>query len=299
MADSPSIVAIMGGLGNQLFQYSLGTYITQVLGRPVVFNGDALAHYQDRALELNRIGLDTPWADSDALRARLGAAMAPMWSRRLAASRYGRFIKHDRFITDESGLTDGIVARLRAGEGLYFHGYWQSARLVAAVTPLLWDKFSFPAMGAEAGAWRTQIDSSNAVAIHLRRGDYASNAKAARHHGVLSVDYFRRAADLLASRVTDPVFYIFSDDPAYARGQLADRLPGPTHLVQTGSPHAWSDLDLMSHCRHNIIANSTYSWWSAWLNKNPNKLVLCPAPWFADQSSSGDLIPPSWLQVPR
>lgn len=299
MADSPSIVAIMGGLGNQLFQYSLGTYITQVLGQPVVFNGDALAHYQDRALELNRIGLDTPWADSDALRARLGPAMAPMWSRRLAASRYGRFIKHDRFITDENGLTDGIVARLRAGEGLYFHGYWQSARLVAAVTPLLWDRFSFPAMGAEAGAWRIRIDGSNAVAIHLRRGDYASNAKAARHHGVLSVDYFRRAADLLASRVTDPVFYIFSDDPAYARSQLADRLPGPTHLVQTGSPHAWSDLDLMSHCRHNIIANSTYSWWSAWLNKNPNKLVLCPAPWFADQSSSGDLIPPSWLQVPR
>tara|TARA_R110002020_G_scaffold3766_12_gene16601 strand:+ start:590 stop:1489 length:900 start_codon:yes stop_codon:yes gene_type:complete len=299
MAASTSIVSIMGGLGNQLFQYSLATYIAEILGQPVAFNGDALAHYQDRSLVLNAIGLDTAWADAEAVRTRLGPLLSPMWSRRLAASRYGRFIKHGRFITDEHGLTDQVVARLQAGEGLYFHGYWQSAGLVAAVTPLLWDNFSFPTMTAAEAAWRAKIDRSNAIAIHLRRGDYASNPKAARHHGVLSLDYYRRAADLLAGRVAEPVFYIFSDDPAYARSQLADQLPGPTHVVETGSPHAWSDLDLMSHCQHNIIANSTYSWWSAWLNRNPDKLVVCPAPWFADLSSAGDLLPPSWLQVAR
>ncbi|MBU2366796.1 MAG: alpha-1,2-fucosyltransferase [Alphaproteobacteria bacterium] len=299
MAGSRSIVSIMGGLGNQMFQYSLGTYVAQVLGQQVVFNGDALAHYQDRPLALNLIGLETAWSDAAEVRTRLGPLLLPMWSRRLAASRYGRFIKHDRFITDEHGLTEGVVARLQAGEGLYFHGYWQSAKIVAAVTPVLWDRFSFPAMTAKEAAWRARIDSTNAIAIHLRRGDYASNPKAARHHGVLSADYYRRAAELLANRVADPVFYIFSDDPAYARSQLADRLPGSTQVVETGSPHAWSDLDLMSHCQHNIIANSTYSWWSAWLNRNPDKLVVSPAPWFADQSSSGDLIPPSWQQVPR
>lgn len=299
MAGNRSIVSIMGGLGNQLFQYSLGTYIALVLGRPVVFNGDALAHYKDRALELNRIGLETAWAEVAEIRAQLGPLLSPMGGRRLAASRYGRFIRHDRFITDEHGLTDGVIARLRAGEGLYFHGYWQSAKIVAAVTPVLWDRFSFPDMTAQEAVWRARIDSSNAIAIHLRRGDYASNPKAARHHGVLPVDYYRRAADLLASRVADPVFYIFSDDLAYARSQLADALPGPAHVVETGSPHAWSDLDLMSHCRHNIIANSTYSWWSAWLNKNPDKLVVCPAPWYADQSPTGDLIPAAWLQVTR
>ena len=299
MAGRGSIVSIMGGLGNQLFQYSLGTYIGKVLGQPVAFNGDALAHYQDRTLALDAIGLQTVWADAEAVRAQLGPLLSSMWSRRLAASRYGRFIQHDGFITDAHGLTEGVVARLRAGEGLYFHGYWQSAKIVAAVTPLLWDRFSFPSMTAEEAAWRTRIDASNAIAIHLRRGDYASNPKAARHHGVLSIDYYRRAAELLAGRVSDPVFYVFSDDPAFARNQLADRLPGPTHVVETGSPHAWSDLDLMRHCRHNIIANSTYSWWSAWLNRNPGKLVVCPAPWFADQSPSGDLIPSAWLQVPR
>jgi hypothetical protein len=299
MADKGSIVSIMGGLGNQLFQYSLGAYITKVLGQQVAFNSDALAHYRDRAVELNLIGLETPWNESGAVRAQLGPLLSPMWSRRLAASRYGRFIQHNRFITDEHGLTESVVARVQKGEGLYFHGYWQSAKIVATVTPLLWDKFSFPAMTAQEAVWRTRIDNSNAIAIHLRRGDYASNPKAARHHGVLSIDYYRRAADRLAGRVTDPVFYIFSDDPAYARSQLAARLPGPTHVVETGSPHAWSDLDLMSHCQHNIIANSTYSWWSAWLNKNPDKVVVSPAPWFADQSSAGDLIPVSWLQVPR
>jgi hypothetical protein len=289
----------MGGLGNQMFQYSLGTYISQVLERPVVFNADALAHYQDRALELNVIGLNTEWSDAGAVRAQLGPLLAPMWSRRLAASKYGRFIRHDRFVTDEGGLTDAVTARLLAGEGLYFHGYWQSARIVAAVTPQLWSRFSFPAMGAEETTWRRRIDNTNAVAIHLRRGDYASNPKAARHHGVLSFDYYRRAADLLAARVSEPVFYIFSDDPTYARAHLADRLPGPAHVVETESPLAWSDLDLMSHCQHNIIANSTYSWWSAWLNRNPGKHVVCPAPWFADHTTSGDLIPSSWLQIPR
>jgi hypothetical protein len=134
-----------------------------------------------------------------------------------------------------------------------------------------------------------------AVSLHVRRGDYATDRAITQIHGLASQEYYQAAIQKVAERVDHPHFFVFSDEIAWAKENL--RLPFPaTYIDHNGADYDYEDLRLISHCRYHILANSTFSWWGAWLATFPEKFVIAPRHWFADLNSvPPSIYPPEWM----
>lgn len=294
------VVALMGGLGNQMYQFSLGMMLAKATAVPVRYQTDMFDFYGDRQLELESLGIAVEKVGRNEVRSILGAPFSSPFVKRLLASRRGGFLRPSGFVADTGRTTSEIVALAQRRQKLYFHGYWQQADLVARADSAFWCGYRFPQPEeVSARAWMDRIAASaHPVAVHVRLGDYASAKRALQHHGLLSPAYYRNACDMVASRLVDAEFFVFSDQPDLAKRYFADTR-NHVNFVETGSARAWTDMSLMAACHHNIIANSTYSWWSAWLNRNPRKIVVAPTPWFADGTSDAGLVPDDWTRIPR
>jgi Glycosyl transferase family 11 len=134
------------------------------------------------------------------------------------------------------------------------------------------------------------------ISIHIRRGDYVNNTESFKVHGVLPLEYYYKAIDIIAKKIGTPVFYIFSDDAQWVRDNL--EIPYDHCFLNHGKD--CHDMMLMSYCQHHIIANSSFSWWGAWLCQNKDKIVIAPKQWFADKSmndNTRDLIPKGWMRI--
>jgi hypothetical protein len=280
-----------GGLGNQLFQYAAARSLSVKHGCPVVLDphwfysptpGDT-----PRALELLRY------------RAALRLASATEQSQwkwmRGKLSRHLRLL-HPLHLVCEKG--DGVHwPAVQAPNHSYLLGHWQSEAYFAGIRgELLEELVPTAPPGVADLSMMHHMRSGTAVSVHVRRGDYLSLKSAANFHGVCSLNYYRAAINLVAQRVSEPVFFVFSDDPEWTRANLAP--PFPTHYVSHNGPeNAFQDLRLMSMCQHHIMANSSFSWWGAWLAPAQSGLVVAPANWYASGRPCPDLIPARWLQI--
>lgn len=181
---------------------------------------------------------------------------------------------------------------------IYLAGNWNSERYFADIADIVRHEFKFKRQPVGRNLKLLgAISSVESVSLHVRRGDYVSNAKASQVHGLCGLDYYRAAVDLIARRVPHPRFFIFSDDPVWVRENL--QLDWPYELVDHNGPlDGHEDMRLMSHCKHNIIANSGFSWWAAWLNGSPHKIVVAPKKWFRiERYDTSTLIPEGWIQL--
>lgn len=140
---------------------------------------------------------------------------------------------------------------------------------------------------------KARITNTNSVSIHVRRGDYVSSEKTNTFHGTCGQNYYKRAIDIIKKEEADPKFFVFSDDIDWCQNNLS--LPDESIFV-SGLKN-YEDLTLMSICKHNIIANSTFSWWGAWLNNNKEKIVIAPKRWLNTDIATPDIIPQSWLKI--
>jgi hypothetical protein len=147
-------------------------------------------------------------------------------------------------------------------------------------------------------ALEDEITKSISISIHVRRGDYASNPVTTAYHGLYSIDWYQMAIKEMEKSLGRQVhFFIFSDDYDWVKTNLKLDMPC-TFIKPSPDGMEAQDLYLMSRCKHNITANSSYSWWAAWLNPNPNKKVIAPAKWFMGADSNTiDLIPPEWIKI--
>jgi hypothetical protein len=178
-------------------------------------------------------------------------------------------------------------------------GYWQSERYFQHISDIIRRELT-PIESPDSKNERAleKILGSTSVAVHVRRGDYVDNPVTAAYHGVPSVKYYTSAMDYIASRVSNAIFYVFSDDLHWASqnlGQLA-----PVELMTADGPDCgFRDIQLMSACKHHILANSSFSWWGAWLNTSSNKIVIAPTPWFLNNAlDTRDLLPRGWIRMP-
>ena len=266
----------MGGLGNQMFQYAAGRAIA--LGRACPL-----------ALDLTHLGkFATPRhyeLDCFDVHASLdGAPPGPLLRRFLGSS--SRLHRENGF---------GYDASLRGvPDGAYLIGYFQSERYFAERGPEIRRDFRFPrAIGPENAATLAAIDACRSVSLHVRRGDYVSDAAAVAHHGSVGLDYYRAAVERVKARERDIRLFVFSDEPEWCKEHV--RLGERTTYVDNNAGRGFEDLRLMSRCRHHILANSSFSWWGAWLNPDPGKRVVAPRRWFSDPTvETRDLLPPTW-----
>lgn len=183
-------------------------------------------------------------------------------------------------------------------DGAYVTGFWQAEQYASRIEEVIRKDFRFkvPPAGANAGVL-DRIRSVNAVSIHVRRADYVSVAATNSLHGVCSLDYYHSAIHHMNSNLKDPFYFVFSDDLKWCQENLL--LGNRAYFVDGNSgKNDFEDLRLMSNCQHHIIANSSFSWWGAWLNPSRAKIVVAPKRWMTDPAiDTSDLIPNSWYRM--
>lgn len=284
-------VRLVGGLGNQLFQYACARALALRHGVEVVLDTRELARGAAHAV----FGLDR-----FDISARIGeqGELPPARGRMIPYALWRAGLMRPRFVRERGlGLNPNVLA---AADGCYLHGYFQSEGYFRDQAEVIRDDLRIlAAPEGENARWLERIGAEpRAVSLHVRRGDYVGSAKGAAVHGTCDAAYYARAVAAIRERAQiDPLLFVFSDDPVWARDNLR---PGAEMVVldHNAASAAVEDLRLMGACRHHIIANSSFSWWGAWRNPSPDKVVVAPARWFADpRMDNPDICPPEWLRV--
>lgn len=291
MRSSLVVVRLEGGLGNQLFQYAAGRTIALATGRDLLLDPSAYRADPLRSYQLDHFAIaarplrrgDVPWFRLR--RSRLGAILP----RRARVE-----IVREAF---PARVPVWPGAPLEGAGTPYLIGYWQSERYFAAIADTIRREVRVNVAPEGRNArLLAEIAAGDAVAIHVRRGDYVSNPAATAYHGLCGLDYYRAAIRRLAGSVPRPHCFVFSDDLDWVRANLDTG--HPTTFVGHNTDTPWEDLRLMAACRHFIVANSSFSWWGAWLGEWPGKQVIAPARWFrADHGGEGEIVPAGWLRL--
>ncbi|HBE43978.1 MAG TPA: alpha-1,2-fucosyltransferase [Deltaproteobacteria bacterium] len=290
------VVRLIGGLGNQLFQYAVARHIAEINGAVLKLDISGFETYKLHKYSLWPFNIKENFASLKEITTLMTLKQGIVGSiiRRILrkppklASTYIREKKPFQFDPDILNLSDGV----------YLAGSWQSEKYFADIGAIIRQEFTVKT--PQAGKDRElaeQIASCESVSLHIRRGDYVSNPHTSEVHGTCGIDYYLRCVDCLTQTVKNPHFFIFSDEPEWAHNSLK-LLYRTTIVGHNKADKNYEDLRLMSQCKHHIIANSTFSWWGAWLSQNPDKIVLVPKRWFkSDDYDPKDLIPDKWIKV--
>jgi hypothetical protein len=287
---------IIGGLGNQMFQYASGRSRSLELGTRLRLHVADFADYGlHQGFQLGAVfGADFQLASEQEVSAFLGWR-AHRLCRRLLARRSAAAFRGAKFVGEP--CFDYWPGILETASDCYLAGYWQSEKYFRNSEETIRADFAFktPLTGRNTET-AANIANSNAVSLHVRRGDYAANPRTLAVHGLCSADYYHSAIKFVAGHVESPEFFIFSDDIPWVKQHLS--IAHPCHYIEHNKGEdSHNDMRLMSLCRHHIIANSSFSWWGAWLNPTPDKIVVAPRRWFADGCSVKDLIPEGWVSL--
>ncbi len=292
------VVKLIGGLGNQMFQYAAGKCLaarhqTDLYLDTNHLNKDTNDTYTKRNLELNVFDIELKLASPEMIK-QFNVETNNKLSRYF--QRQYPFLFKNLYVAESGQLYQTTFKQF--GQNTYLEGFWQSEKYFKDIEKQLLKDFRFKDQGnAENEKWRTKIKASESVALHIRRGDYISNEAALQHHGALATTYYLNALNFIKSKYHSIEIFIFSDDLDWCKANIVSE--DIKHFVDCNQKENFHlDLLLMSECKHNVIANSSFSWWAAWLNNNENKVVIAPKKWFADTSiNTKDIIPNSWIQI--
>lgn len=281
------ITKLKGGLGNQMFQYAFGR-------RMATLNNDVL--------KLDIEGLKQAGAETRRDYAlgvfAIGAQIAQPEETARIKYPYGTFSKASRFIRTKVFRKFYVQydhkITTRTGD-LYLDGFFQDERYFKDIEDMIRKEFALKEQMSETARKVAELiaASENSASIHIRRGDYVTDARANAHHGTCGPEYYAEALKVLHEKIGQCSFFVFSDDIAWVRENM--NIPNATY-VSSPEIRDYEELILMSLCSHNVIANSSFSWWGAWLNANPEKVVIAPHKWTA-KSTNNDIIPSSWTKI--
>jgi hypothetical protein len=279
------VVKLKGGLGNQFFQYAFARALSKESNSPVYLDSSDflfLNHRIKRTLDLNKFNIDLKIiSDLNVI------------SRRYVTWK----IKNRLKLYNESHINFSEDHLKNRGDFI-FDGYWQSYKYSESIRLNLQEELGLKKKFSEdAIKIQEQIVKFNTVAVHFRRGDYVSDDKTNQVHGLCSMDYYSNAMAHFKLLYDNPIFIIFSDEIDFVKNELGKA--EDIIYVDSLSSHL-EEFEIMKSCNHFIIANSTFSWWAAWLSNHSEKKVVAPRRWFKDsllESESNDLIPFDWLRM--
>jgi hypothetical protein len=277
-------VRVSGGLGNQLFQYAFGRAKSLREGLPLVLVHTGHKEAVARPFELGNFSVVAAVRREGPLDAFL-----KILDRAMPAAR-------NRYVSEPSSSFSAAINGMAGGQ--IYTGNWQSERYFADQATHIRRELTLNAsLSGTAKEILSRISGEDSVSIHVRRGDYASDPRVAAKHGALGMDYYGKAVAAMGAKVGYPKYFVFSDDIAWTKAHLS--IPDATYVCGKDGRNlpAHEELMLMAACRHNIIANSTFSWWGAWLNVNPEKTVIAPKAWYSSGIDSSDLVPASWTRI--
>lgn len=274
------VVFLNGGLGNQMFQYAAGRALSVRLNAPLSLETFWFAYMQGetpRRFDLGAYNIEARCLPGNTFSMFLRQALLPLRS----------------VFTEMSPVFQPAFHSLNAP--VFLRGYFQSEKYFIEYADVIRRDFSLkdPLSQKAQGYLRDVGTTPVPIAVHVRRGDYVSDPRTAAFHGACSWEYYDKAMRLMRERLGDVRFFFFSDEPDWLAAQ---QVRGT--IVSGLSPH--EDMFLMSRCAHQIIANSSFSWWGAWLNRNPDKIVVAPKRWLLNdyyEQLTGDLVPEGWIRL--
>jgi len=286
------IVRLNGGLGNQLFQYATARAIAISNNTTVLLDVDEFKTHKLRQFELDKYKVDAEiYSSGSSINNVINPVSFVM--KTLKKLRLEKSVKNYHF---ERGLSfNGETLKLK--DGSYLEGYFQSEKYFHNIRNTLLEEIVLKQGLSDYVKYNSRkiLSAECSVSLHIRRGDYVLNENTNATHGVCDLRYYYRAINYFKKKLTKFTIFVFSDDIDWAVDNLSFENIVFVKSSMNNLPH--DDIYLMSKCKHNIIANSSFSWWGAWLNNNDDKIVIAPSNWFIDhklQNQSQDIVPCSW-----
>jgi hypothetical protein len=288
------IVRLLGGLGNQLFQYAAGRAAAEKYGTELLLDG---SYFSDDH------GMVPRPFELDKFNCRIRFALPGQIDRLINRGRLARLTDavsgHRRLHLKENQPLPAPDSKGKTD--LYLDGYWQSENHFSAIKGSIREELTFRGpfnaltenLAGEIGK------NENAVSVHIRRGDYLSSEAMKNWLGVCSPDYYQKAFEHVSGRIGQPAYYVFSDDLDWVNEHIVRDNKNMHPVVHNRGNESWQDMYLMSRCRHHIIANSSFSWWGAWLDPGPEKIVVAPDKWFLSSAlydQVKDIVPNGWTR---
>lgn len=289
------IVKIIGGLGNQLFQYATGRHLAIVQNTILKLDVSGFRDHDQRQYALSHFNIQEIFASDQEIKQLIVPKQTTI-GRALHNIFHNHPKKPKSYIRVKSPCFNPNILKLP--DNVYLEGYWQSEKYFSESSEVIRSEFSLKEKQSGRNKKMAEhILSTQSVSIHIRRGDYVSDPKTSQTHGTCSLDYYQRCIQEITEKIANPNFFVFSDDIEWCRENL--KISFPAEFIDHNSvENAHEDLRLMSLCKHNIIANSSFSWWAAWLNPNKEKLVFAPKKWFnTDKYIMEDIIPQEWSKI--
>lgn len=290
------ITQLTGGLGNQLFQYAIAKTIALKNGVPMKMDLSFFKDYKWHVYSLAPFKINENFASVEECTNLLHPSLS--FFKRVV----NKLTKNNTSVSyklEERGFAfDATILEEKPPK--YMIGYWQSEKFFEPIREIIRKDFEVKIPPSpENKVILDTILANNSVSIHIRRGNYVSDEVINNFHGTCSMEYYNQAILYFKERIDNPIFYIFSNDIPWSRDHL--NFEGAKVFVDLNDDTTdYEDLRLMQNCKHQIIANSTFSWWAAWLNTNPSKIIIAPKQWFANdemQAQIQDLIPNNWIRI--
>lgn len=287
-----AFIRMSGGLGNQMFQWAFARMIQETTDMDVLLDMSFFSepYAINRPYQLGVFELEPIFVKDEMTKFKLDLIWKtkkfPIIARLLGMKLY----REAHFEFDQSFE--------KISSNTYIEGFFQTEIYFKNIAEQLRKDFTFVRNPSkENREIISQIKNENSISVHIRRGDYVSKARYKNKYFHCSMDYYKRAVDYIAEKYPNPTVYVFSDDIKWAAQNLD--LPYVCNYISNNKgAQSWEDMRLMSCCKHNVIANSSFSWWGAWLNSSPEKIVVAPEKWFQDDKIvQTDVIPEKWIKM--
>ena len=304
------ITKLKGGLGNQMFQYATGFALAlknKTQQKIDISNYDHITRVTPRKFALSVFNISSPIALSEEISGINNGGFL---------SNLGNFINQkilrNYYLDFHPDFLNKIGNKITLGKNIYLEGIFQSEKNFIEFTPQIQKEFTFKKelFDEKVKQLSDVLQKENSISIHIRRGDYVHDKKTNKYHGVCSIEYYQEAINLIKEKISqqkniahnEPIFYIFTDDEKWVTETFSNKEFNeiiPTYInISNNHFKDYEELYLMSQCKHQIIANSSFSWWGAWLNKNSDKIIIAPKKWVNKKPNPHpNIIPETWIKI--
>ena len=288
-------VYLQGGLGNQMFQYAFYLSIKQHNINTKYDCSLALKDQSHNGYELEKVLTIKPQVSTIShLLGKLFAFLSFHKQKTIL-----KYLSYVNITLIEDNVPSIYKPNIFHKKGYVFYlGYWQTEKYFKGIENIIRESFSFnlDLLSTKTKKCTKNIQTSNSISIHIRRGDYLKPQYNHLYGNICTLEYYQKAISIIKKKYNnnDIHFYIFSDDITWVKNNL--NISPSTFIDWNTKDDSWQDMFMMSQCKHNIIANSSFSWWGAWLNNNPQKTVICPSR-FLNVDEKSDIIPQNWIKI--
>lgn len=290
------IVKLQGGLGNQMFQYAFARGLAAKTGQDVSFDFSGfnpIKGVTPRSFSLDVFDIIVKKASVSDIQ----LFTKEKYSARLAMIKRAFGFNVPSYIHEKDHSFNPQI--WNHGNDAYFDGYWQSEKYFSHIEREVREAFTAHQPFSQNGkivAEKIEKIGRGSISLHIRRGDYVTNKKAAGALGICEINYYQRALSVATADAENPHIFIFSDDTSWVKENI--NIPYQSTIVSEYKMSDWEELILMSHCERHIISNSSFSWWGAWLDIKNGMMVIAPIQWAKDPLiNNEDITPPSWILI--